>query len=227
MISLCLYDNHESFLDSFPLPQLNVSVCENVKDVHYSECPYDAKIEYLQSDGMCVIDTEIKANSYLDYEIKFQLTGTAGYKYLFGAQTSDTSNRFSLMFGGNNKLYFNNGNSNNEKTYASTTAQTTNPIIIKKFENKIYINNGTNSIVSFTNTTYETPSTIFIFSCNEPNNNSIYRNQSNHSIYYLKIGNLDLIPVRKGNEGFFYDKVSNRTFKNIGSGTFILGPDIN
>ena len=69
--------------------------------------------------------------------------------------------------------------------------------------------------------------------CNDPinfhryYNNSIYRNQSNHSIYYLKIGNLDLIPVRKGNEGFFYDKVSGRTFKNIGSGSFVLGPDIN
>ena len=37
MISLCLYDNHEDFLYNLPETELNVSVCENVKDVHYAE----------------------------------------------------------------------------------------------------------------------------------------------------------------------------------------------
>ena len=37
---------------------------------------------------------------------------------------------------------------------------------------------------------------------------------------------LDLIPVRVGDEGFMYDKVSGRLLGNSGSGRFILGPDL-
>lgn len=45
----------------------------------------------------------------------------------------------------------------------------------------------------------------------------------------IKTGNnalLDLIPVRVGNVGYMYDNVSGRLFGNAGSGSFILGPDI-
>jgi hypothetical protein len=36
---------------------------------------------------------------------------------------------------------------------------------------------------------------------------------------------MDLIPVRVGNVGYMYDKVSNKLFGNNGSGSFILGQD--
>lgn len=36
----------------------------------------------------------------------------------------------------------------------------------------------------------------------------------------------DLIPVRKGNIGYMYDRVSGRLFGNSGTGEFVLGPDI-
>ena len=35
----------------------------------------------------------------------------------------------------------------------------------------------------------------------------------------------DLIPVRVGNVGYMYDKVSRQLFGNSGTGDFILGPD--
>lgn len=41
------------------------------------------------------------------------------------------------------------------------------------------------------------------------------------------IPQLDLIPVRIGDEGFMYDRVSGKLFGNAGIGRFILGPDIN
>jgi hypothetical protein len=48
--------------------------------------------------------------------------------------------------------------------------------------------------------------------------------------YYFKLwdGNtllLDCIPVRVGNVGYMYDKVSGKLFGNAGTGKFILGPD--
>jgi hypothetical protein len=35
----------------------------------------------------------------------------------------------------------------------------------------------------------------------------------------------DFIPVRVGNVGYLYDKVSKKLFGNAGTGSFILGPD--
>jgi hypothetical protein len=46
--------------------------------------------------------------------------------------------------------------------------------------------------------------------------------------FYIKnngVMKLDLIPVRVGNVGYMYDKVSGQLFGNAGTGNFILGPD--
>ena len=46
-------------------------------------------------------------------------------------------------------------------------------------------------------------------------------------IYHAKFGNVrDFIPVRVGQTGYLYDRVSGQLFGNLGSGDFILGPDI-
>jgi hypothetical protein len=37
---------------------------------------------------------------------------------------------------------------------------------------------------------------------------------------------LDMIPVRVGNIGYMYDRVSGRLFGNSGTGEFVLGSDI-
>lgn len=37
---------------------------------------------------------------------------------------------------------------------------------------------------------------------------------------------LDLIPVRVGSVGYMYDRVSGTLFGNIGTGDFIVGPDV-
>ena len=37
---------------------------------------------------------------------------------------------------------------------------------------------------------------------------------------------LNLIPVRIGNVGYMYDKISGQFFGNSGSGSFALGPDL-
>lgn len=47
---------------------------------------------------------------------------------------------------------------------------------------------------------------------------------------YIHVKNRDivinLIPVRKGNTGYMYDKVSGELYGNTGTGSFILGPDL-
>lgn len=49
--------------------------------------------------------------------------------------------------------------------------------------------------------------------------------------YYFKIYNngvlvRDMIPVRVGQTGYMYDRVSKQLFGNSGTGDFILGPDV-
>ena len=50
-------------------------------------------------------------------------------------------------------------------------------------------------------------------------------------IYYCQIidGVLvrDFIPVRVGQVGYMYDRVSGQLFGNAGTGAFIVGPDVN
>ena len=36
----------------------------------------------------------------------------------------------------------------------------------------------------------------------------------------------DYIPVRVGQVGYMYDRVSRRLFGNAGTGAFVLGPDV-
>lgn len=60
--------------------------------------------------------------------------------------------------------------------------------------------------------------------------NYVVDSTSKAKLYYCKINvnsNLvrDLIPVRIGNVGYMYDKVSGKLFENQGTGNFILGPD--
>lgn len=184
--------------------------------------PYDAKIEYIQSSGTQYIDIGITGNSYLEYEVKY-LWSSGEYGYILGAQTSDTENRFSLMTGtrSNRRIYYNNGDSTNQKYYALTAAEMAMPVVSRKVYNNIFQNSSRKG--NFTNSTYDTPVTISVFARHQ---GTIYNNPYYGNLYYLKIGNLDLIPVRKGQVGYLYDKVSNTLFGNAGTGSFTLGPDV-
>lgn len=57
-------------------------------------------------------------------------------------------------------------------------------------------------------------------------------NMSYFRMYNFKVKNSDreianLIPVRRGNTGYMYDRVNGRMYGNSGTGEFIIGPDIN
>lgn len=71
----------------------------------------------------------------------------------------------------------------------------------------------------------ETNSNLTLFSTNKDN-------KPNCRIYFFNIVEedklvLDLIPVRKRNKGYMYDKVSRKLFRSVNGGNFILGNDIN
>ena len=60
--------------------------------------------------------------------------------------------------------------------------------------------------------------------------NNVQTEGASCNIYSIKIwdNNIlvrDLIPVRKGNIGYMYDRVSGQLFGNQGTGDFVIGPD--
>lgn len=238
MISLCLYNNHESFLDSFPLPELNVSVCENVKDVHYSECPYDAKVEYLRAYsyydnkwnyGVFYLNfPNIKMRSGYGFGLEAEVTtikkSTTGWVSICGINWSSNlrctffinpSNLYCGLdwqtTGGGNMFQFTSGKHTVEVRKNSST------------QAGIYYDNvqkATKNYFTFDNSSFM----LFGASTDSAYDVKVYR-------YWVvdSSGNyiLNCIPVRVGTTGYLYDKVSNQIFGNLKSGTFILGPDIN
>lgn len=193
-----------------------------------STLPYDAEVEYLESSGTQYIDTGIYGDIELDYEVVAQITGSNQYHNILGDRYSSSSRRYSLMYdkkattsGG----YFNCGNSNQvdlPKSY-----RTSGYLTYKKDGLHIYINN--NLIGSFAEQTFTTPNTIIIYGCrnNGALQNSLAGRISSCSFSRNGVKILDFIPVRVEQVGYMYDKVSGQLFGNAGTGSFVLGNDVN
>jgi len=184
---------------------------------------FDAEVEWIKSSGNAYMNLGVIGNTELNYEIKFQHSKSTEYRYIFGSQEADRVRRFSLMEAKNNNFLYGNNNTQ-EINLSVTAAEKDSPMIIKKSGRDVYINGSKKG--TFNASTYTTPGPICMFGTWEINavRNGNFGNQI--QVYYFKIGDLDLIPVRKGTEGYFYDKTSNRLFGNLNSvGNIVPGPD--
>lgn len=195
------------------------------------DCPYQ-KIEYLESEGVQYIDTLLEPNQEMSIELECLITKDLPI-YAFQNPTGvreDTGNnsRDQISFSvrgtdtGSYNYYgwgawqYNYGKTFNLNTRLKCYIDKTNLII----NNVTAINTGKKEVIS-------TGRTIYLFGRNiQGIQNCIYGR-----IYYAiyKINGepvLDLIPVRIGDEGYMYDRVSGRLFGNQGEGKFLLGPDV-
>ena len=180
--------------------------------------PYDAEIEYLESSGTQWIDTGIIPDGNTIVQFKFvnlYITGDV----IIGYFTNDTNDW--RLFNNASTCYF---DMPNDRRIAGGNI----------YENTQYelelgnyyvkdLDTGVN-IVSGNATIYTGISSITL---NNYNNVSYSKNRW----YYVKIYSgsvlvLDLIPVRIGQIGYMYDKVSKQLFSNAGTGEFILGLDV-
>ena len=191
------------------------------------------QIEYLESTGTQWIDTEIIPNSSIGYEIRWQkATSNAVERAPIGAWSLWNSNMWGDDFKEQNTqilVCWGNG----YKSISTSSYPATNAVTWKRIGTNFYYNGSvvsTNTAVTFTGTT-----TATIFGMHIASNGNInYRNPIR--IYSVRLFNvinnvegttfMDLIPVRKHNIGYLYDKVSGKLFKKSGTGEFVLGPDV-
>ena len=191
--------------------------------------PYDAEVEYLESDGNQAIDTtehytRSTTKVYLRY-MKF-----SNKKYAFGANSSD--NKTSVLFcngGSNGTTYsFRLWRYKNLYSTDSDTWQTNAEIHELEITKSFKVDGVGRWTPGVNDTDFTSERTLFLFASHNANNAF---GSSSMRVYACKIWQNDVlvrdfIPVRKGQVGYMFDKVSGELFGNLGTVDFILGPDV-
>lgn len=187
--------------------------------------PYDAEVEYLESSGTQYLNLGIIGASGMTFEADAMWTNLSGVQVLCGAKGSRTDS-FTTMFGKFNDFYA------SQFGYLGYTQIGTPDTNRHLYTSKINNSGGDvgidGNIAKKTYGLYLADVPIYLF-CR--NNNGVAVDLSHVKLYSCKIKNnesfiLDLIPVRVGQVGYMYDKVSGQLFGNAGTGSFILGPDV-
>lgn len=195
--------------------------------------PYDAEVEYLESTGTQWIDTGIQGQDGLDFAYQASFSTVSAANGIGGEYDKDNDSSFYLGLIRTNGYF--------AYHYAGTTA----PIQVQQVQaNHVYditghfysgsqymtidgVRGGDGTIVdSFTSN-----KTLYLFSINytppTPGMCKLY----NFSLSRYGQTLRNMIPVRFTNEngiseGAMYDKVTGQLFRNSGTISFIVGPDV-
>lgn len=215
--------------------------------VRLHEMPYDTQVEYLQSDGSAFIDTGIiptlKYSVYLEFKWPsgFQTT-TDSSATLFGAFYGWNSKCFMVCINRQNpNIWTMLGNGSNAKSSAATYLDgLLNAWHTLKFTEGLTLIDDTatnnNSFRTYINNSSAQPvNKCFVFKPSLGDNYSdTFGTGTQKQIRSFKMFDesknivMDLIPVRVGQVGYMYDKVSRALFGNANStGAFTFGFDIN
>ena len=186
--------------------------------------PYDAVVEYLESTGSQYIDTGIRFNGAMNIKCIFKntdVTTTQRDRRIFGG--SDGWQTKGVSFAENSFTFFN-------KSTFNISIYNNASIHTLTFINRVLRLDST-SIITFTANYNTAETTITLFAEHRPTGHSSYLKGEimAFSIGFNSDANniIDLIPVRVGQVGYMYDRVSGQLFGNAGTGAFIVGPDVN
>jgi hypothetical protein len=189
--------------------------------------PYDAEIEYLESTGggtrlnTIYIDTGIHLTGGSSVEIRYRTTNTTlYYPGIFSSRAYPVDHTTSYSLLGFDRLDYGKGNAANW-----TRDTNVHTLLCQPTGSNLSIIVDGKQVKTIPLLTFTSTETTILFT-----------DRANlgfgGAIYYFKIwdesGKLvfDAIPVRVGDVGYMYDKVSGQLFGNAGKGAFVLGSDI-
>jgi hypothetical protein len=187
--------------------------------------PYNAEIEYLQSDGTAYIDLGITPYDDLALVVTakdFQTNSGA----LFGARVGYNDNQFVMMaVDANYNLRFD--LFNQQKTIKGQSYFGDHTYGVKADEKTGTVDGVPRA--TFSAGTFNCPYTIHIFGYNNGGTHVAGRlpmkvkvvSLFNQGVVYAR-----LIPVRKEQVGYLYCEETGVFYGNAGTGSFILGPDV-
>lgn len=194
--------------------------------------PYDAEIEYLRGTGTQYIDSGIECTGDLSVRCKYRVSTDVNSALLGGIYNyGNTIFRHHLTPNGNKGVFYwfqNNSQSTPSITYSwSVNTWCTFEISAHLGAYKIDSTLGTFTPLSSSLTTQANYGIFARLSGNvatqiRTGNNDLAFLQLSRNGVLLR----DFIPVRVGQVGYMYDKVSGELFGNDGTGSFTLGPDV-
>lgn len=178
--------------------------------------PYDAEVEYLETDGSAYINTGAKIyNDTSVVVVWYSNYSTSTASYFFGSDSST------------DRFYFREYNGNASYSIGSwwlnTNISTVGTHTIEMSNNGISVDGTASSRTGAAKTGDGNFCLFHVAAGNSPSGMRCY----SCKIYQNGVLVRDYIPVRVGTEGAMYDRVSGQLFRNAGTGDFVLGPDKN
>lgn len=193
--------------------------------------PYDAEVEYIELTNVQYIDTGVTISDKTEFEFWFSAFGYSGsYFPLFGVYGNESGSSLGVQ-----------RNSGGELGYritvwrGSNSKQDIGSLDSDAYEGVVSLHSGTFSFrgqtLTISSGTFQSSETAWYGRINGVANYF----GSDKKLGFLKIwedGVLvrDFIPVRVGSGssavGCMYDRVSRKLFRNAGTGSFTIGPDV-
>ena len=180
------------------------------------------KVEYLESTGTQYIDTGIYPDQDTGVEIEFSTSFTNSDREAFGARSY--SRYYELLLDRSHYLYYQYGSSTPIIAYGTNNLN----YYYNWYADKNVLRDLSNKTVLATlpEQTFSISNTLYLFGLHS----SSFQRGLVGRICYCKIYSnqilvRDFIPVRVGQVGYMYDKVSGTLIGNAGTGDFVLGPE--
>ena len=186
--------------------------------------PFDARVEYIQSDGTAYIDTGIKASDNLQFEIKINIP--AEKVVPFGAQNSSSVRLSLIVNNSSNQFNWRWGTQIVNGTHSETALSGDLVISNLASENVCSVNQYS---ATAQDNTFAIDYNLFLFGRNSSGTNGEI--PTGMKLIHAKFYNAgvlvrDYIPVRDGQVGYLYDRVTKTLFGNAAqSGAFVVGSD--
>lgn len=181
------------------------------------------ELEYIQSSGTQYIDTGFKPNQDTRVVTKFDMTQTdTAWRKLWGSGSGSYNLDFALWNDGTTKL----------QSYYGT--KTNNAVPITSISLNVDANKNiweySGETITFDKNNFTCAYSMYIFNVNKDDDSKYLPGMM--KLYLFKIYNNDVlvrdfIPCKNPSGAIgLYDTVNNQFYQNVGSGTFIAGPEI-
>lgn len=193
-----------------------------------SSLPYDAEVEYLESTGTQWIDTGIIPTTTTYVRCKFVNLSTTGEVIIGFHDTESNAWRLFNVYSG--QIFFDlpSNNNDNLRMNKSSGGIVVNTLYEYELGNR-YVKDLTTGVNILENATLSTRNGTNSIGVSGTKKGGTRLVTSKNRFYYVQIydGSIlfDGIPVRVGQIGYMYDRVSGELFGNSGTGSFILGSD--
>lgn len=193
--------------------------------------PYDAEIEYLRGTGTQYIDSGIECTGNLSVKYKVRVSAEVNMAILGGIYNYG-STVFRHHFTPYRTAFYwlQKTNANDKESISLAWQLNTWYTVDIDASNGTYNINGTTGTFTPVSGSITAHANYGIFG-RLSGNIATQTRTGNNDIAYIQLSRngvllRDFIPVRVGNVGYMYDKVSGQLFGNSGTGDFILGNDI-